>query len=107
MRLPVKVSDNYEVIVVTDAGNVVYEHGGEDNNRAVDDATILVATLPRPDLTVSEIVAPDRVSAGATASVEFKVVNQGLEAANGTWTDQVWLSQIGRASCRERVCQYV
>src|SRR3546814_7491596 len=25
MRLPVKVSDNYEVIVVTDAGNVVYE----------------------------------------------------------------------------------
>src|SRR3546814_5943742 len=37
MRLPVKVSDNYEVIVVTDAGNVVYEHGGEDNNRAVDD----------------------------------------------------------------------
>src|SRR3546814_11877991 len=64
MRLPVKVSDNYEVIVVTDAGNVVYEHGGEDNNRAVDDATILVATMPRPD-------------------------------------------QIGRASCRERVCQYV
>src|SRR3546814_8213445 len=77
MRLPVKVSDNYEVIVVTDAGNVVYEHGGEDNNRAVDDATILVATLPRPDLTVSEIVAPERVSAGHTASGEFKVVNQG------------------------------
>src|SRR3546814_4302422 len=92
MRLPGKVSVNYGVIVVTYAGNVVYGHGGEDNNRAGDDATILVATLPRPDLTVSEIVAPDRVSAGATASVEFKVVNQGLEAANGTWTDQVWLS---------------
>src|SRR3546814_19783988 len=92
MRLPVKVSDNYEVIVVTDAGNVVYEHGGEDNNRAVDDATILVATLPRPDLTVSEIVAPDRESAGATESGEFKVVHQGLEAEHGPCTDPVRMS---------------
>src|SRR3546814_6675942 len=49
-------------------------------------------SLPRPERSVSEIGAPYRVSAGATGSVEFKVVNQGLEAANGTWTDQVWLS---------------
>src|SRR3546814_15809020 len=34
----------------------------------------------------------DVCSSDLTASVEFKVVNQGLEAANGQWTDQVWLS---------------
>src|SRR3546814_6915563 len=92
MRLPSKTSDRYELIVVTDTGNTVYEHLREDNNRLVSGDTILVAALPRPDLQISEIVAPDRVTAGATASVEFKVVNQGLEAENGQWTDQVWLS---------------
>src|SRR3546814_18617658 len=92
MRLPSKTSDRYELIVVTDTGNTVYEHLREDNNRRVSGDTILVAALPRPDLQISEIVAPDRVTAGATASDEFKVVNQGLAAANGPWTDQVWLS---------------
>src|SRR3546814_11473626 len=92
MRLPSKTSDRYELIVVTDTGNTVYEHLREDNNRRVSGDTILVAALPRPDLQISEIVAPDRVTAGDTASVEFTVVNQGLEAANGEWTDQVWLS---------------
>ncbi|MFA7603825.1 MAG: CARDB domain-containing protein, partial [Novosphingobium sp.] len=92
MRLPIHSSDRYEVIVVTDAANSVYEHGAEDNNRSIDDQAILVSVLPRPDLRVSEIIGPDRVSAGATASIEFKVINQGLAAANGVWTDQVWLS---------------
>ncbi|HEY6816092.1 MAG TPA: CARDB domain-containing protein, partial [Croceibacterium sp.] len=92
MRLPDKTSDAFEIVVVTDAADAVYEHNAEANNRLVDDRTILVAVKPRPDLQVSSITVPDRVSAGATASVEFTVVNQGLVAANGTWTDQVWLS---------------
>src|SRR3546814_17032765 len=92
MRLPSKTSDRYELIVVTDTGNTVYEHLREDNNRRVSGDTILVAALPRPDLQISEIVAPDRVTAGATASVEFKVVNQGMEAANGQWTATVRMS---------------
>src|SRR5690606_3540819 len=92
MRLPDKTSDQFEVIVVTDAGNAVCERGGEENTRRVDDQTILVAVKPRPDLRVSGIMAPERVSAGATASIEFTVANQGLVEASGNWTDQVWLS---------------
>src|SRR3546814_4053240 len=34
----------------------------------------------------------DVCSSDLTASVEFNVVNQGLEAANCQWTDQVWRS---------------
>src|SRR3546814_584528 len=49
MRLPSKTSDRYELIVVTDTGNTVYEHLREDNNRRVSGDTILVAALPRPD----------------------------------------------------------
>src|SRR3546814_14861006 len=71
-RLPSKTSDRYELIVVTDTGSTVYEHLREDNNRRVSGDTILVAALPRPDLQISEIVAPDRVTAGATASVDRK-----------------------------------
>src|SRR3546814_18424249 len=92
MRLPSKTSDRYELIVVTDTGNTVYEHLREDNNRRVSGDTILVAALPRPDLQISEIVAPDRVTAGATASVEFKVVNLELEDAHGTRTAKTWMS---------------
>jgi len=92
MRLPAKTSDRFEVIVVTDAADAVYEHTAETNNRSVDDESILVSVLPRPDLQISEIIAPDRVTAGATASVDFTVINQGLVEANGNWTDQVWLS---------------
>ena len=93
MRLPDRSSDNFEVIVITDATDTVYEHGtAGTNNQRVDDAAILVSLLPRPDLRIGEIVAPDRVSAGGTASIEFTVVNQGLVASNGNWTDQVWLS---------------
>ena len=92
MRLPAKTSERYEVIVVTDADNALYEGAGESNNRAVDDQSILVAVKPRPDLKVGTITAPEHVSAGATASVEFTVFNQGLVEATGNWTDNVYLS---------------
>src|SRR3546814_14343891 len=85
MRLPSKTSDRYELIVVTDTGNTVYEHLREDNNRRVSGDTILVAALPRPDLQISEIVAPDRVTAGATASVEFKVVRSEERRVGKEW----------------------
>ena len=92
MRLPDKTSSAYEIIVITDATGQVYEHQADANNTLVDDATILVSLLPRPDLRIGEIIAPERVTAGATASVEFTVFNQGLVPSNGTWTDRVYLS---------------
>ncbi|MCB1151622.1 APHP domain-containing protein, partial [bacterium] len=93
INLPTYISDKYEIIVVTDAGDTVYEHTSEDNNESVDDAQITVAVLPRPDLQVSSVTGPDVVDAGGTASVEFTVINQGPVATTiPNWTDRVYLS---------------
>ena len=79
--LPAFTSERYEVIVVTDNANVVYEGAGdsaaETNNRSVDDQQISVSVLPRPDLQVFSVTGPDSVDAGATMSVSYQIINQG------------------------------
>ena len=50
-------------------------------------------TLPRPDLQVFEVIAPDEVDAGGTASAEFVIINQGSVGTTvPNWTDSVYLS---------------
>ncbi|KPJ75957.1 MAG: hypothetical protein AMJ54_13385, partial [Deltaproteobacteria bacterium SG8_13] len=93
ITLPSHVSDQYEILVITDADRKVYEHTGEDNNQSVDDTRITVTVLPRPDLQVAAITGPAVVDAGATASFEFTVINQGPVATSvPNWTDRVYLS---------------
>ncbi len=91
--LPIHTSDHYEILVVTDSGNKVYEHGQENNNQSLSDTQISVSVLPRPDLQVVQITGPAVVDAGGTASVEFTIINQGTVATNvPNWTDRVYLS---------------
>ncbi|MCB2004975.1 MAG: hypothetical protein KDH93_08170, partial [Rhodoferax sp.] len=91
--LPVHTSDHYEILVVTDSGNKVYEHDQENNNQSLDDTQISVSVLPRPDLQVADIIGPAVVDAGGTASIEFVVINQGPVPTNvPNWTDRVYLS---------------
>ncbi|MBN8490904.1 MAG: LEPR-XLL domain-containing protein, partial [Burkholderiales bacterium] len=95
--LPSKTSDRYELIVVTDQTNVVYESEDdapqELNNRSVDDAQISVSVLPRPDLQVFRIDGPESVDAGGTATIEFEIINQGPVATTvPNWVDRVYLS---------------
>ncbi|MFH1842063.1 MAG: CARDB domain-containing protein [bacterium] len=93
ITLPGHVSDQFEILVVTDADRKVYEHTREDNNQSVDDTRIAVTVLPRPDLQVASITGPAVVDAGATASIEFTVINQGpLATSVPNWTDRVYLS---------------
>ncbi|MDH4349648.1 MAG: hypothetical protein OEW56_00680, partial [Gemmatimonadota bacterium] len=93
IKLPSHVSDQFEILVLTDAERSVYEHTHEDNNQSVDDARITVTVLPRPDLQVASITGPAVVDAGGTASIEFTVINQGSVATRvPNWTDRVYLS---------------
>ncbi|MBS0640889.1 MAG: hypothetical protein JSS43_13510, partial [Proteobacteria bacterium] len=95
--LPSHTSDGYEAIVVTDANGNLYE-GPDDsvpetNNRAVTPDPVLVTVLPRPDIQVASIVAPDTIDAGASGSVRFTIINQGPVATTiPHWTDNVYLS---------------
>ena len=95
--LPSHTSDRYEAIVVTDAAAVLYEGAEgsvpESNNRTVSPDALLVTVLPRPDLQVSSIEAPDPIDAGASGSVAFTIINQGPVPTNVPhWTDNVYLS---------------
>ncbi len=92
-QLPKHTSDLYEIVVETDASQKVYEHNFENNNTTVDDQSLTVTVMPRPDLQVSEIVAPDTVDAGSAFSVEYVIINLGpVETTVPQWQDNVYLS---------------
>ncbi len=98
IKLPAKIEGAWQLVVTTNAGGAVYEFGAAaTNNTTGDDASILLSLLPRPDLQVQNIVAPDRVVAGATLAVNFEIVNRGSVAANGQWRDNVYLSLDNKA----------
>jgi len=82
----------------------IYEHGGARlNNRSVSSEELLVSLLPRPDLRVSEIVAPESVTAGTSAGLSFTVSNLGSVSTAGAWTDYVYLSLDGILSVDDRL----
>ncbi len=92
-RLPQHVSSLYEIVVETDTSRRVYEHEFEDNNTTVDDQSMTITAMSRPDLQVSKIVAPDTVDAGSAFSVEYVIINLGPVATTvPQWTDNVYLS---------------
>ncbi len=93
VTVPEHNTNLYDFYVVTDYNNAVYEYDKEDNNTSTALAETTVQALPRPDLQVSSITAPDTMDAGGTASVSFTVINQGPVATTvPNWTDQVYLS---------------
>ena len=83
----------YEAVVTTNYRNTLYEHGATDNNTRVDDTAIPITVRPRPDLQVTEVIAPATVDPGQTVALEFVVVNQGTVATTTpNWQDRVYLS---------------
>ncbi len=91
--LPARLVGAWQIQVITNASRTVYEHGPlAENNSRTSARTLTVTPLPRPNLQVAAITAPDTVDAGGTLQVEFEVINQGAVAATGTWIDRVYLS---------------
>ena len=92
-QLPDKIEGAYQLVVVTNYGGGVYEHGAAaQNNQETDDRPLEVAYKDRPNLQVASIVTAPSVSAGGTVQATFEIINQGAIAATGEWTDSVWLS---------------
>jgi hypothetical protein len=98
--LPTHTSDRYEVIVTTNADSTLFERPPADaNDTTVSAQAILVSVLPRPDLQIASIEAPDTIDAGASASVAFTIINQGpVSTTIPHWTDNVWLSLDSKIS---------
>lgn len=88
--VPASYSGNYFVIYSVDHGNLVYEHTQESNNIVL---TSIVATPPPPaDLIISNVLVPDSVLAGQTASITWNTKNTGTNPASGIFREIVYLS---------------
>ena len=83
----------YCVLVETDATRQVLENR-ETNNLAVS-APVAISFPPLPDLRVAEVVAPTAGQLGQTVTISWTVTNAGAAAAEGNWTDRLYLSLDG------------
>lgn len=93
ITVPAQTNDRYDLIVVTDFGDTVYEHTNEDDNESSGDLQITISRLPRPDLQIAGFVTGDTYTSGATGSLRWTVINQGPVATTvPNWTDTVYLS---------------
>lgn len=75
----------------------IYGNQAENNegNNSLSSAAFTTVVPPLPDLTVSNVVAPEAIEAGKTVTVSWTVNNQGGATANGFsgyWYDRVLLS---------------
>ncbi|MEM1331565.1 MAG: CARDB domain-containing protein [Planctomycetota bacterium] len=86
--LPLSLSGEVTVRVVTDAGNAVPEGAGEANNTS--EITIDVTAAPAPDLEVIAATLDDlALQAGQSFTLRYTVRNSGTAAATGSWTDRI------------------
>ncbi|MCY2992548.1 MAG: hypothetical protein NTY19_32405, partial [Planctomycetota bacterium] len=91
-RLPERLEGTYYIFLVTDYRDAVYEHFGEANNFLLSPTPIHIS-LQAPDLQVTLVRAPLQARAGETLTVDWAVVNGGLQATAEThWQDGVYLS---------------
>ncbi|MDX1785889.1 MAG: CARDB domain-containing protein, partial [Roseovarius sp.] len=99
-RLPKGLSGSYFVFVLSDpvsgsnpAGSV-FEDGAETNIRA-SAQPLLIEQVPPADLIASDVAIGGGSAPGAPVNVNWTVTNQSAAAANGRWSDAVYLSRDG------------
>ncbi|HUU84061.1 MAG TPA: CARDB domain-containing protein [Phycisphaerae bacterium] len=95
-NLPVGLSGDYHLIVVTDFPDDVYEYADAQTNVAVKTETVAVAPAVFADLTVTAFAAPATASVGEQLLLSWTVQNTSAAwaATPATqWYDRVVLSQ--------------
>ncbi|HLH56506.1 MAG TPA: hypothetical protein VKY92_23170 [Verrucomicrobiae bacterium] len=67
-----------------------FESTGPRNNTA--QIQVKIASKPYPDLAVTNVIGPTTGLPGQKVPVTWTVINQGAAPANGTWSDQIFVS---------------
>jgi subtilase family serine protease len=89
--LPFTLEGSYQLFVVTDATNNVYEFNNENNNST--SASPLLVSRNTPDLQVTNITLPDNLLPGQSLPLSWTVTNMGVGQTNSNfWYDRVYLS---------------
>ncbi|MCA2657680.1 MAG: carboxypeptidase regulatory-like domain-containing protein, partial [Microcystis sp. M049S2] len=91
VTLPFTLEGNYQLFVVTDSANSVYEGSNEGNNAS--SAFPLTISRDTPDLQVTSITLPNTVTPGQPLTLNWTVANLGVGRTNSNyWYDRVYLS---------------
>jgi hypothetical protein len=98
VTLPNGIAGSFYVFVLADSGTVLFESTDEANNTGRSVEAVAVTLKPFPDLHVTTVSGPASGQAGQTASVTWTVSNGGTGDAQGTWTDNIYLSPDGTLS---------
>ena len=92
VHLPAHTQGTWQIGVITDASDAVYEGSPRPADSTTYDAsTLQMSLLPRPDLQVETVSGPTQVLAGGAAGVSFVIVNRGSATTSSHWVDQVFL----------------
>jgi subtilase family serine protease len=90
VTLPVGVSGAYNLLLIIDGGNTVFEKNEGNNIRTV---PLSITLAPWPDLRVSSIQAPALDTVGTSIRVAYTTVNNGSGGiVNRSWRDYIYLS---------------
>jgi subtilase family serine protease len=91
VTLPFTLEGNYQLFVVTDSANSVYEGSNEGNNGS--SAFPITISRDTPDLQVTSITLPNTVTPGQPLTLSWTVANLGVGRTNSNyWYDRVYLS---------------
>ncbi|MEZ6062667.1 MAG: CARDB domain-containing protein [Planctomycetaceae bacterium] len=92
LNIPNGLSGPYYVFVAADSNQRIYERGAEANNVGQDPLAMEVSLTPPADLVAGLLTLPSDAVPGKDVTVSYTVENQGTNAANGTWTDSLYIS---------------
>ena len=94
VSVPVSVQDGrsgqFRLILVTDAGQQVFENLQEADNIGISTPVTFVSA-PSPNLVVESVTVPDGAVPGQTVPVTFTVRNNGTRPATAPWTDRIYI----------------
>jgi RHS repeat-associated protein len=88
----VGLSGNYQLFVVADASNAVFENTNETNNTTA--AALSIALTPPPDLQVASVDSPAAGYANQPITINWSATNAGTGGTEvDRWFDSVYLSK--------------
>ncbi|MGB3654095.1 MAG: CARDB domain-containing protein, partial [Rivularia sp. (in: cyanobacteria)] len=87
--LPEVTDGDYQIVVVSDFDNEVFEGRNENNNLRISDTTMRIG---RVDLVPTITSSPTTATSGTTVSLEWSITNAGSAESPSSWVDHIYLS---------------
>ena len=106
VSIPSGLSGYFYVFVVADNNGIPQDAVDDNNVGYAPEAMQVVVPLPA-DLVVTSVQTPVNSLVGQPTTISYLVSNQGANAAQGNWTDGIYLSTDGQWSPNDTLIGYL